>query len=1130
MKNKRNKKSKTINIKHVLLFILIIVIACLMIHPIQLLTNNLFKPISVAVGANNSRPNRYSESDIEKTTYVDAEDTTYEYYKEFKDNFGDEVLLSYEGEDNTGVINHESELLNRDNLMEKDLYIAEMKSIISSDYINRYKIKLQYMDELYGEDKTLIAPDELSEDILEIAKEDATITPNESTSLRELWQALNSIDSTFAIESTTYDRGRPYEKTLVYYNRTINGEEEIIGRNTQSLFDVGKIYATTRTLNLYKKNPNLLTVENGGISAGEAYVMASKRNDGFDTDANQQALWVVNDKGLNIGKVEDIPKIYRGLNPQSEIVATGIASAADKLQKFRDAVEEFRRDHVVDGVETELYDNMLGTYDTKNKKNYYESGMAGLVGYDEAKEEYLVGPFSIDYIRTIHIPEDGSHNENFGEEDNNIIILNSIIDAEVYGLNSAGEEVKLTDWEFIYTDVEYDLKTGKATRIKETEYHNKGDTAENIYPYPNENFYIRFKDPTILAITKLEFRMRSMNAEAEVYLYEGKTYEVNWVGATSGGENYLQMTPSWDEIRNGEVTGIDVADLYQVKSARLVNEEKTITLSVGDYHQLNSENYYELADGVEYNGYCIPITMELGGTVWYDGTEVEEVQDSNKVFGERDKNDKDEYSEVGIKDVYVHLRDENDNIIKNDATDENGNYLFTYVKLGPKYYIEFEYDGMKYKATKYLNGDLDNETYKNSNEFLNYLDYSHAKEDVTERTEYNNSFTEIKNGNNRTSGQAVSDTGAIKDISYTTQSYDGNGVSYIGGTADIDRYNFTTRTKTTQLLYPLQNSYMITGKYISEVDQNQNHLVELGIPNIFVLGKVNLATNQNYIVNTKQGEANAEIVDKENDYTEQTISYTMVDTYLHHINLGLVERAPIDFAIKNDVVQATLTFFEDEPKPTILGLGEKGTDVTTFDITSREGDYFNKQYTYEVEGNQYKWRYTFNESPQSMENDQAQVYVQYKMTIINQAEVTSGYITELVNYYENSLYYPVDSNESWRYYDKETNYVEEYEENGEKGYGNLIIPQVAPMTSWAIKNAGTNSETNLGQVNWNSNSKFGSSNNKNYSSNNLRTMYTNSLSNVLLDPGETIDIYVIYKVETGENLSVANRFRGIYNE
>ena len=1083
MKKKRVSKNKTLNIKRLLIFIFLIILVCLMIHPIQLLKNNLFKPVSIAVGANNSRPNRYSQSEITKSVYVDASGK--EYSIEFKQNLKEEVLLSYED-----IIQHKAEVVNNKDTSStemKDLFIAEMKNLISRNYEQRYKNSPKY-------DPTK----ELPNDVLEIAKNDSTITKTESDSLRELWEIL---------KFGTY--------------QTIN-TQETIGRNTQSLFDVGKVYATTKTLNFYKRNPNTLTVENGGLTPAEAYIMASNRNQStsFDTDKNQQALWVANDKGLDISSIEEIPNTYKGLNPEANVVGSNIESEANALNEHIAKVEQFKKEHVVDGVGTEMYDNMLKTYDTKNKKNYYESGMAGLAGYDEAKEEYLVGPFSVDYVRTVFNPLDGGQNENQNEE--GTIIFNSIIDAEIYGLNAAGEEVKLNDWEFIYTDVEYDLKTGEATRIAETNAKNNGDTTPNIYPYPNENFYIRFKDPTILAITKLEFKTRSMSAEAEAYLYEGKTYDISWVGATSRGENYLQMTPSWDEIKSGKAEGIDVADLYQVKSARLVNEEKTITLSVGDYHELNSKNCPELADGIEFKGYCIPITMELGGTVWYDGTEVEEVKDPNKVFGERDKNDKEEYSEKGIENIYVHLYDENDKKIASTVTDKDGKYLFTYIKLGPKYYIEFEYDGMKYKATKYLNGDLDNETYKNSNEFLNYLDYSHAKEDAAERTEYNNSFTEIKNGNSRTSGQAISNTGAIKDISYTTQSFDGNGVNYRGGIADIDRYNFSTRTKTTQLLYPLQDSYMITGKYISEVDQNQKHLVDLGIPNIFVLGRINLAKNETYVVNTKQGEANFGIADDENDYTEQTISYTMADTYLHHINLGLVERAPIDFAIKNDVVKATLTFFDDVPKETILGLGEKSTDVNSFDITSREGDYFNKQYTYEVEGNTYKWRYNFNESSQSIENDQAQVYVQYKMTIRNQAEVTSGYITELVNYYENSLYYPVDTNESWRYYDKDINYVEEYEENGEKGYGNLIIPQVAPMTSWAIKNPGTNSETNLGQVNWNSNSKFGSGNNKNYSSNNLRTMYTNSLSNVLLGPNETIDIYVIYKVETREDASIGS--------
>ena len=1071
MRQKIAKKNKTLNVKRLLLFIFLIILICLIIHPIQIFKSNIFKPMSVAVNANSSKPNRYYQSESVKNAYVDASGK--EYNIEFEQNLPNEVLLSYED-----IISHKAKVISRaeagTNVENKDLLIAEMKSVPNLNYEKRYRNQFEWVTQIPN-------------DAVEKAKKDSTITQNENSRFDAIWQALG------------------LGKYIEIYN------EEKIVINNKGLFEEGKIFASTRTVALYKRNPTMQTVDNGGILSGEAYLMASNRNQstGLDVDKIQQALWMINGE---VKDINSIPKEYLGINPEANIVGDNVANEAKALNDYISELKEFKKSHKVDGVETEIYDNMLKEYDKTSKQNYYESGMAGLVAYDEATKEFVVGPFSIDYIRSVFVPKEGGQNENQNKE--GTIIINSIRDAELYGLNSNGEEVKLTDWNFVYPDVEYDLKLQKAIRIAETNAIKNGDSSPNIYPYPNENFYISFKDDNIDAITKLELITNNMNAEAEVYLYEGQYYDVSWKAVNEGSKSYLQMTPTWNEIKSGKVTGIDSADVYQIKSARIIMEEKTIQLSLGKYHD-------------KYRNYCIPLTMEFAGNVWYDGTEVEQVNNKNKIFGIRDKDEKGNYIENGMSDVYVHLYNDKNEKVASTVTDKNGYYIFKYIKIGPKYYIEFEYDGMKYKATTYLNGEPDNSGYQNSDEFLNYLDYSHAKEDVNERIEYNNSFTEIKNGTTRTSGQAVSNTGSIKDISYTIQNFDKD---YIGGTADIDRYNFRTRTKTTNLMYPLQNSYVITSKNISEVDQNQNHLEQLGVKNIFVLGRINLAKNQNYVVNTKQGDANKDVVEKDNFETEATINYTMVDEYLHHINLGLIERAPIDLATKIDLVQTNFTLLNQVSDPNIVDFGKRLKDKDSFDINSRPNTnndnkikYFEETYEQAVEYDAYITRHDFTDNLNSLANDNLQLFVQYKMTVRNQSEITSGYVTELVNYYEDDLYYPVDNNEIWRYYDKEKNYVYEYEKNGEKGYGNITIPKlITPYSSWAIKNSGTENKSELGQVKWNSNSKFGAKNNKDITNTGLRAMYTDSLKDVKLEPGETIDIYVIYKVELKENTSIEN--------
>jgi len=1054
--------NKKIVSKRIILLIILIILTYLTLQPILLVKTNTLKPAAVTMQAMDT-PNesvRYTEDEIRETTYVDASGR--EYYIEYEQNLPEETLLSYED-----IISHKATVKNNNSEHQenKDLYIAEMKKVPNLNYEKRYRNQFNWQSDI-------------SDDTLSTANADSTITKAENTRLARIWEALG------------------LDKYVEIY------DQERILMNTSNLFEIGEVFASTNSIALYKRSPEVLTVGNG-VNAGEAYVMVSNRNPSInlDVDKTQQALWVAN---RQVQSIDKIPNTYLGINPEANIVGNNIAAEAEAMRDYTDAVNNFKKTHKIDNRETELYDNMWKIYDEATKTNYYENALAGLVAYDEREKEYLVGPFSIDYVREVYIPKSGGQNEN--QSENGLILYNSIIGASIYGIDSSGAEVKLTDWEFVYPDVEYDINTNKATRIAETNATKNGDSVLNVYPYPNENFYIRFNDSTIKAITKFEYTMSSLDAEAEVYLYEGQYYNISWKATNQEGQSYLQMTPSWTEIKENNLTGIQAADIYQVKSAEILVKEKKYTLSVGKYHELpvgsNDEN------NEKYKGYCIPITMELAGNVWYDGTEKEQLTNPNKLFGIRDKDENGEYIEEGMKDVNVYLYEENkQGPLRTTKTDENGNYIFEYVKVGPKYYIEFEYDGMKYKATTYLNGEQNNDKYGDTNEFLNYLDYSHTKEDDGEREAFNKRFTEIKNRTSRKIGEAISDTDNVEEISYTTNDFpNGSNQDIIGGTADINRLDFKARTKTTQLIYPLQNIYIITNKDLSAVDNNQEFLSAAGVKNMFALGKLNLIKNKNYIVKTGEDSNNAE--------TEETKFFTMIDTQLHHINLGLIERTPIDFAVKNDIVKTTLTFVDDEPENNILDFGKRNYDSANFDIDSRsniEGQkHFDETYVQTIEYNKYIDKHDFYTNENRLENDNAQLYVTYKMTIRNQAEITSGYITELVNYYENDLYYPVDENKMWMYYDKDVNYVEEFEENGKVGYGNIIIPQVSSLTSWAIKNNIRGEKTELGQVEWSSSSKF--QNNNKVTQDGLRTMYTNSLANVLLAPEETIDIYVLYKV------------------
>jgi len=94
MKRNKNKKIKKFSRREILFYIFLIVLICLMIHPIQLFKNNLLKPMSVALGDNIiSVEDRYYKS-VEETVHKDISGK--EYSIEHSQNYGDVLNKSYE--------------------------------------------------------------------------------------------------------------------------------------------------------------------------------------------------------------------------------------------------------------------------------------------------------------------------------------------------------------------------------------------------------------------------------------------------------------------------------------------------------------------------------------------------------------------------------------------------------------------------------------------------------------------------------------------------------------------------------------------------------------------------------------------------------------------------------------------------------------------------------------------------------------------------------------------------------------------------------------------------------------------------------------------------------------------------
>jgi len=805
----------------------------------------------------------------------------------------------------------------------------------------------------------------------------------------------------------------------------------------------GSIVATSRTIAQYK---NIGEID---LPAGEAYILTHAKDISFNIDKVQRALWLLRYNG------EELTDDFKGPNPESARVSDQLYQEAKKIQE----VSDIRNNIKSANNGQEIIDNMA-------KNNKYDSGEAGIVSYVGKNSEFLVGPFSFNYTQKIIKPKDGGQSEMEDVIDKEgKIVYSAIIAARLYGL-VGDKEVEINDWQFVYTDVSYEGINDSVIRNHTKEAKDNGEYSSYMYPFPNETFYIKLPNNEIEAITRIEFDMQSLNAEGRTHVLNGTYSDVNWYAREDQSSYYIEGL---------EAKKNNASQLYQIKNAKIYHEMKTISLALGKSHQT-------------YGGICIPLTMNFSGMVWYDGTEVDEV--NQNIDGTKNLN------ETPISNVIVRLYrtgKSGDTLVAETKTGEDGRYIFNYIRAGEKYWVEFEYDGMKYKNTYpvYSNGETQyNDCIENHQ---NYLDKSHAIELAQDRIEFNERFNEI------TKDTAISINGTTENMDYTYEN------DFKGQTATVQEFAMLSKTRTANLIYPLHENYTITNlpnSILVENDKNAGQKDE----KVMTIGRA--VNNKGYVAAAVEG----------NKKTEGEIKYAgheleKVYDYLMNINLGLIERDPADFAIKNDITQTRISIGEHVPSADISNFGQKpSSNHEDFDIGIREDGYYNKTYEQMLNIGDYTWRHDFTDNPKDveiLENDELQLYVQYKITIRNQSNLLSGYITELSDYYDKELYYPVNSNEAWKYYDEENNYLNDKT----KGYADITIPKLIQYSpSWAIKNNGTPQKENLGAISWSSKSKFNHDNETD-----LNKMYTTSLEGVKLEPNESIDIFIIFKVNRQEN-------------
>ena len=819
--------------------------------------------------------------------------------------------------------------------------------------------------------------------------------------------------------------------------------------------DPGFTTTTSETLCTYDDVEDKVAGKDGDYKL--AYILAEFENNTDSKSEVQKAMWAI------LGQGED----------------NSISREARAYEKYKE----------------ELGDTFSSEYSITDQS----------VAMDSKNEEYILGPFSVKYVR-------GYANEG----DRGKVEFGGIESITLY--DQDGNEIDQNTWKIMYISENSDSKKSKDG---DEDYGTNGLGGEFFeYPYSEEEFHIKLSrkgNENVRKISKIEFKFFDRNIISEYQILKGTYFEVTWTAKhdtfvcrprtvmVRDGKKLVKKTIP---CSHGEKNPHEVPSNYRLVATAL-NKKQSQTMAIVKKVKDTLTTYTPRIEtpkvtptptNVQHDyptvpdfgtpnwpswprwpipdwpipDYPIPdyptpdwptpiptptppdtptptptpdldLTIRLSGVVWQDDATGKESK-SDGLFGY--KNDGTE--EDGIKNVKVtlykygttELAEAKQNPV---YTDEHGAYYFTRVPMG-KYDVEFEYNGMKYQTVKaYANGSI--EEYINNPDNSEYAKCSKTEETEELRQSFNDKFYEITGAE----GQTVTE-----------------GKSY--GIAKDKNGN-----KTVDLEYKTENG---VSTLITTEDGKED-------------GKV----KSEYALTVKTSDMGIgypfyeRTVDKEKDKLIDNNTYEADYRYMYYINLGLKKRPEADFAVKQDVSKATLTI---NKKKFTYNYNSRA-NMDGFELTVKKSNNYNVLYNREIYKSDYNYRIddyknnTFNPvtgeeiKGKKSQDEELKVFVTYKMTVRNQSEIPSGTINELIDYFSNT-YTLVDND--------------------------VVLDIEGTATTVAQKSYFETTSGLTGNVDWNIQNK---------STSGLNVMTTNSLKDIILQSGEDINIYLTFIVNKDAN-------------
>ena len=532
-------------------------------------------------------------------------------------------------------------------------------------------------------------------------------------------------------------------------------------------------------------NLNNIYTDTKSHSIGKYYGEVPPKREGKEGNAKDEEVYILSflEENDSLHSQSQLAMYAIGINEGATGADNKISLEAKEYAKYREKVDK------------------AGGYNPSQEK------LSIMVGYDEVRQKFIVGPFKIDYIR--------SYTKVGGEK----VVFSGITGVRLYDQN--GKEINGDTWTF-----EYD----KATQI-----NNRSESYEEYnYPYPNEEFYLLIDEKgneDLKEITKIEIDHQEMNGDAWYTVYEGTYNEIEWkakyrtnkcMGGVMcphgianehilGHTYYLEAeTVTQGRIDSQKLIEVDWVKRYYTKHVQTLDLKLDGNGDKGDDNDDGEDdgNNPGGADDDEDKEDKIRLTMDFEGNIWND-------QNENIANGIKEEGEK---SVKGVR-VTLYKKGESTPTTKVGSsnptyTDEYGRYKFEQVRAG-LYEIEYEYDGQTYKTTKLLaNGSV--QDYLSNPKKETYTNNSKAEETKEARQELNNRYYEISPIG------AIGTDGKITGLEYRENGVISEIITRDGNEVSKQQYEIGINTASNRIYYPIEERKYINGVGYIKLSNQKN--------------------------------------------------------------------------------------------------------------------------------------------------------------------------------------------------------------------------------------------------------------------------------------------------------------------